>query len=130
MNFKNLPAEGYAGPIPEYPQPTIHGNELHYWNWAWRTPQAALWSTAQWSWVLLTVADWCSAKAQAESPDAPVAIRGAIKALESKILLDYTELNRAGYTIAVDEVAERREAKPEPAAYDPRAEMAVINGGA
>jgi hypothetical protein len=127
LTFKTLPSEGYDGAIPEFPQPTVFGNELHYWNWAWRTPQAALWSTAQWSWVLLTVADWCSLKAQAENPDAPVAVRGAIKALEAKILLDHIELNRAGYAIAVDEVAEARDSR-KPARASARDRMQVIDG--
>lgn len=112
LTFKTLPSEGYKGEIPEFPQPIVFGNELHYWNWAWRTPQAALWATPQWSWVTLAVADWCSAKAQAESPGAPVSVRAAIKALEAKILFDHAELIRAGYVIAADEIAEQRDSGP------------------
>ena len=112
LTFKTLPAEGYQGEIPEYPQPLVFGNEMHYWNKAWRMPQAALWSTPQWSWIEMTVADWCSAKSQAENPEAPIAVRSTIKSLEAKMLLDGVELARSGYVISTDELADKRADKP------------------
>ena len=133
LKFKSLPSEGYDGEVPDFPQPVVFGNELTYWNWAWRRPQAALWATPQWSSVILAVADWCSLKAQAEDPEAPIGVRAAIRQREGDILLLNDALQRAGYQIASDELAQRREdstsTKPAASGYDPRAEMRAVQGG-
>src|SRR5881394_2153324 len=63
-----LPAQGYDGPVPEFPLPRrsvyywsvedkqrvrcfdveatahVRERELELWEWAWRTPQACAWS--------------------------------------------------------------------------------------
>ena len=39
-----LPAEGYAGEIPDFPLPDASERELEVWAEAWRTPQACAWS--------------------------------------------------------------------------------------
>lgn len=127
LKFQTLPSEGYQGPIPDFPQPVIFGSELKYWQWAWRTPQAALWATPQWSWVIPAVADWCTLKAQAEDPEAPVSVRTAIRQREDDILLTSVALARAGYRIAVDEVAERRMQATKPSGARERY-LAVASG--
>ena len=39
-----LPASGFKGPCPEPPEyPTLGEAGRTWWNWAWRTPQAAGW---------------------------------------------------------------------------------------
>lgn len=128
LTFKDLPAEGYQGEIPEFPQPVVFGAERKYWEWAWRTPQAALWATSQWAWVLPAVADWCSLKAQAEDPEAPVSVRAAIRQREGDILLSHDALLRAGYRIVTDQLAERRElsAAPKRAGDDFRARLKAV----
>src|SRR5690606_25802661 len=107
------PSEGYKGPIPDFPQPVVFGSELTYWNWAWRQPQAALWATPQWSFVVLAVADWCSLKARAEDPKAPATVMTAIRQREDDILLTAPALRSAGYQVATDELAEKRDAVAE-----------------
>ncbi len=113
LNFKSLPAEGYKGDIPEFPRPVIHGSELSHWNAAWRTPQAALWVTPQWSWVIPAVAHYCTLMAQSEDPECPVGVHGQIRGREGDILLTSDSLNRAGYQIVADEVAEKCSGSPE-----------------
>lgn len=51
-----LPAEGYAGPLPDFPLPGPNERELELWMWLWRTPQACAWSLPSESWRLLTIA--------------------------------------------------------------------------
>lgn len=132
LKFNALPAEGYRGEVPAFPLPrqsryyfefedkrrirvfdevetaAFRERELGYWQWAWRTPQAALWATDQWSWVIPAVADWCRLKAQSGDPEAPTAIWTAIRQREGDILLSNDALLRAGYHVVADEVGEKR----------------------
>ena len=109
LNFKSLPAEGYGGPIPDFPRPVLFGSELTHWTWCWRTPQAALWATPQWSWVIPAVAHYCSLMAQSEQPDCPVGVHAQIRGREGEILLTQEALLKAGYQVATDELSARRE---------------------
>lgn len=133
LSFKALPAEGYFGEAPEFPRPVTFGSELGYWSAAWRTPQAALWSTPQWSWIIPAVAHYCSLMAQSESPDCPVGVHAQIRGREADILLTADSLARAGYQVVTDEVAERREessaaVKPESARERAKRLRSVSNG--
>lgn len=136
LSFKNLPAEGYTGDIPDFPLPkmrrtswefedgkrykvfdedataSFRETELFHWNWAWRTPQAALWATDQWSWVLPAVADWCRLKALVAEDDAPVGLWAQIRGREGDVLLTSDSLARAGYQVVADEVADKRATAP------------------
>lgn len=109
LKFSSLPAEGYDGPIPEFPRPILFGTELAHWQWAWRTPQAALWATPQWSWLIPAVAHYCSLMAQSETENCPVGVHAQIRGRENEILLARDALLKAGYQIAIDELSERRE---------------------
>lgn len=109
LRFKSLPAEGYTGEAPEFPRPVVFGSELTHWARAWRSPQAALWATDQWSWVVPAVAHYCSLMAQSELADCPVGVHAQIRSREGDILLSSDSLNRAGYTVAADDVAARRD---------------------
>jgi len=112
LKSKSLPAEGYDGEIPEFPRPIVHGSELAYWNAAWRTPQAALWATPQWSYVIPDVALYCSLMAWTETGDYPVGILANARSLKGDILLTNDALLRAGFQVATDELAARRDEKP------------------
>ena len=54
--WTDLPANGYAGEIPEWPLlvggpqvGAIHDRELEVWAEIWRTPQAAAWASNGWT---------------------------------------------------------------------------------
>lgn len=111
LKFKSLPAAGYDGDVPDFPGAPPSARAQAWWDWAWKTPQAALWATNQWSWVVPMVADWCTLKAKFDEPDAPVSLVQAIRQREGDILLSNDALLRAGYTVVVDEIAELRDAK-------------------
>ena len=112
LNFKALPAEGYTGDIPDFPRPVTFGSELAHWNAAWRTPQAALWATPQWSWIIPAVAHYCSLMAQSEELNCPVGVHAQIRGREGDILLTSDSLARAGYQVVADEVADKRATAP------------------
>jgi len=67
-----LPAEGYQGEIPEFPLPDLTAREVEVWRQAWRTPQAAAWSTQPWRWR--TVALWVRWSVRMEDPEAGAAL--------------------------------------------------------
>lgn len=130
LTFNNLPAEGYAGEIPAFPGPTPAARVAEWWSWVWRTPQAALWATPQWSWVIPAVADWCLLKAKAETSEVPAALMTAIRQREGDILLSHDALLRAGYKIAVDELAAKRDDEPRPESAKDRAKRLRAVGDA
>lgn len=113
LTFTQLPTDGYDGPVPDYPAPIV-GSAFKWWEWAWSTPQAALWATPQWSWVVPAVADWCRIKALLEAPDAPASLWAALRQREGDILLSNDALLRAGYRVAVNELSEKRSESAEP----------------
>lgn len=133
LNFKKLPAEGYRGEVPEFPRPVLFGTELSHWNAVWRTPQAALWATPQWSWIIPAVAHYCSLMAQSEQPDCPVGVHAQIRGREGDILLTSDALIRAGFQVVTDEIEAKRSdsvAAPKPESARERAKRlrAVGNG--
>lgn len=128
MRLKSLPPEGYDGDVPDFPMPGASQRALDWWDWAWRTPQAAAWVTDQESWRIPSVAEWCHIKALLEGADAPAALWAAKFRLEDRAMLSNAGLIEAGYAIAADEVSERRDERAAPSLsavpeYDPRAEM-------
>lgn len=44
----DLPAAGYAGPVPEWPLRMPTDRELEVWAEIWRSPQAAAWALNGW----------------------------------------------------------------------------------
>ncbi len=111
LKFSPLPANGYDGEIPAFPRPVLHGSELSHWEAVWRTPQASLWATPQWSFVIPTVALYCSLLAWSELEEYPVGILAQIRGLAGEILLTPDALARSGFVIPADELADRRESK-------------------
>lgn len=152
LKFTTLPSEGFSGDVPPFPLPKMlryrwefedkrryqvldldltqafREAEESFWEWAWRTPQAALWATPQWSWVLPSVADWCRLKALSCEHDAAVGIWAAIRQREGDILLTSEALGRAGYTIATDALAEKR-AEASEKRPSSRTRLTAVSGG-
>lgn len=128
LSFKALPAEGYTGNIPDFPRPVTFGSELAHWNAVWRTPQAALWATPQWSWIIPAVAHYCSLMAQSEVPDCPVGVHAQIRGREADILLTADSLARAGYQVVADELEAKRGESKAARSSGSRARMGVAGG--
>ena len=45
----DLPADGFAGDVPDWPLSGSSDRELEVWSTIWRTPQAAAWSRNGWT---------------------------------------------------------------------------------
>lgn len=128
LSFKSLPAEGYTGDVPEFPRPVVFGSELTHWEAVWRTPQAALWATPQWSWIVPAVAHYCSLMAQSEELNCPVGVHAQIRGREGDILLTADALARAGYQVVTDELGAKRESTKPAKSSGSRARMGVAGG--
>lgn len=114
-----LPAEGYTGPVPEFPLPEASERELEVWAEAWRTPQACAWSMPSESWRVRTVALWVRTSVRCEEPDAGAALLGQVHRFADQIGMTTAGLAEMGWAVAKDELAARRsEVEPgdEPAA--------------
>ena len=66
-----LPAEGYSGPVPEFPLDEASEAELGLWREVWASPQACAWSMPSESWRVRTVALWVRTRVRCEDPDVP-----------------------------------------------------------
>ncbi len=53
--LSTLPAEGYSGPVPNFPLPEPSPRETEVWGQVWRLPQGCLWSAPGYEWLLLTI---------------------------------------------------------------------------
>ncbi len=107
-----LPAEGYDGPVPEWPLPThadAHqdGRERDLWLWAWRTPQACAWSLPSEVWRTQTVARWVRMAAHCESPAAKAADHGQLHRYADQVGLTTAGLREMGWKVAVDELGKK-----------------------
>lgn len=151
-----LPSEGFRGKVPPYPLPRVlvydiwfqdkerhkelddaatearAERELALWTWAWRTPQAAAWSTEPWRWQ--TVAMWVRTMVICESADATAADKNSLHRFADQIGLTPAGLKENGWKIAVDQVAAKR-AEKDPAPAGPARPLArdrfkVVGGDA
>lgn len=126
-----LPAEGYRGPVPEWPLLDGTSRELDLWEWAWRTPQACAWSLPSESWRIRSVAMWVRLSARCEEPEASSSLLAQLHRFADQIGMTTAGMAEMGYKVAADEVAERREPLPaDVPADDPRARLGVVRGGA
>lgn len=110
-----LPAEGYAGPVPEFPLPMQSDRELEVWAQAWTTPQACAWSMPSEAWRMNTVAMWVRVKVRCEDPDVGAALLGQLHRFADQIGMTTAGLAEMGWKVAVDETASKRgqsDAKP------------------
>lgn len=123
-----LPAEGYRGPVPDFPLPSPSTRELEVWDQAWRTPQACAWSMPSEAWRIATVALWVRVKVRCEDPEAGAALLGQLHRFADQIGMTTAGLAEMGWKVAVDQTAEKREASSAPKAKSSRDRMKVVGG--
>ena len=108
-----LPAEGYAGEVPEWPLvPGASDVEQVYWERAWRSPQACIWSRQEFRWLIPDVARWVRLTVRCDDLEAPASLLARLPSAEDKIGMTAAGLARFGAKIKPDEVGERRSSKP------------------
>lgn len=126
-----LPAEGYDGPIPDWPLTDPSDRELTVWNRLWSTPQACAWSMPSESWRVPTVAMYCRTLVRCEDPDAPASLLAQLHRFADQIGLTTAGLAEMGWAVAVDEVGEKRAAQSATPAKAPssRDRLKAVPGG-
>ena len=103
-----LPAEGYTGPVPDFPLPVPTDRELAVWGAAWRTPQACAWSLPAEAWRQRTVALWVRVSVRCEDRDAGAAMLGQLHRFADQVGMTTAGLAEMGWAVAKDEVGEKR----------------------
>lgn len=133
LTFIALPAGGYDGEIPVFPLPSVPVYDIWFedkkrvkeydeeatearrdreqvlWEWAWRTPQAAMWAAEPWR--QHPVALWVRTAVVCESGDATAADKNALHRFADQIGLTPAGLAFNGWKVAADQVAEKRAEK-------------------
>lgn len=104
-----LPAEGYDGPVPDFPLPAASARELEVWAEAWRSPQACAWSMPSEQWRVRTVAMWVRLSVRCEAVDAGAAHLAQLHRFADQIGMTTAGLAEMGWRVAVDETAAKRE---------------------
>lgn len=127
-----LPAQGYDGPVPEFPLPRrsvmrweyedkrrfqafdseataeVAQREAELWAWLWTTPQACAWSMPSESWRLHTIALYVRTFVICESGDSTAADKGSLHRFADQIGMTTAGLAEMGWKVAVDQLADRR----------------------
>lgn len=127
-----LPAEGYSGPVPEWPlmlrtvyrweyedksrlevrdddaTEDVRNREAELWKWIWTTPQACAWSMPSESWRIPTIAMYVRTFVICESNGATAADKNSLHRFADQIGMTTAGLAEMGWAIAKDEVGEKR----------------------
>lgn len=98
LNYAPLPAEGYDGAPPDWPLPSPTDRELELWVEAWRSPQAAAWSSEPWRWH--AVAMWVRISAICEDRDVSASHLAQVHRFADQIGMTPAGLKENGWTIA------------------------------
>jgi len=116
-----LPADGYTGPVPDFPLVAPTKRELDLWAQLWRTPQAT-----QWESMTLEVASYVRCLAVAEKPDATAAQWTLVRQVGDSLGLTKSGMLRNRWKIA--ELEQTAEA-PASARVTARDRFKVVPGG-
>ncbi len=102
-----LPAEGFQGPVPDWPlvTPPTESEEAA-WGVLWRTPQASAWVRLGWT---RTVGRYCRLMVAGEEHGASAALLAQVTALEDRLGLTPKAMRLLLWEIVDDELAEARQ---------------------
>lgn len=128
----SLPAEGYSGPVPDFPLPSASERELEVWESLWRTPQACAWSLPSESWRTRAVALYTRTAVRCEEPDAPASLLAQLHRFADQIGMTTAGLAEMGWAVARDEVAEKAAEKADASSARPasaRDRLQAMSGG-
>jgi hypothetical protein len=100
--------------------------ELHYWEQAWKSPQASAWSLLEYHWMLPQVARWVRVAVRCDQPDSGAALFAQLRGLADEIGMTPGGLARLGWIVAADVVGEKRVGQPAASRSSARARMKVV----
>jgi hypothetical protein len=149
-----LPAEGYAGPVPDFPlskrvvyrweyedkrrfqvvdldaTERVAEREAEVWAWLWTTPQACAWALRSERWRLMAIAHYARVLVICELSDATAADKGSMRSLGDDIGMSPAGLRQNGWTVVQDAIAQKRAEQAEPERKSSsRDRMKVVSGG-
>ncbi|MGL5826013.1 MAG: hypothetical protein ACRCYU_14560 [Nocardioides sp.] len=146
-----LPAEGYSGPVPDFPLPwrrvlrwehddnrrfqvcdedeteLVAERERALWEFLWRTPQACAWSMPSESWRLHTIAMYVRTFVICEGDQASAADKGSLHRFADQIGMTTAGLAEMGWSIAA--AAAIRSEPEAPARRSSRDRLKVVQSG-
>jgi hypothetical protein len=128
LSLTALPAQGYDGPVPEWPLPDASARELALWAWAWTTPQACAWSLPSEAWRVRSVALWCRMSVRCEDRDVSAPVLAQLHRFADQIGMTTAGLREMGWAIAKDELREKAAKKPA-APRSSRDRLKAVSGG-
>lgn len=106
--FVRLPSEGRTKEAPPWPYPTEPDADLlERWVYLWKLPQAIAWEKIQ---MYRVVARYCMILCYAETSALPAMQTSAVQ-LEDRLGLNPMSMLRLRWTVAEDELAEKRDEK-------------------
>lgn len=112
FKLTELPAKGYAGPVPDWPLGVPTDGEAEVWEWAWSTPQACAWSLPTEQWRIPTVALWVRTKVRCDAPDAPASLMAVLFRLADQVGMTTAGLSSMGWKIAAEPSAAKKSPSP------------------
>jgi hypothetical protein len=102
----DLPAEGFAGEVPEFPLPDALVSEVSLWAELWRKPQAAMWDALGLKWQ---VAAYVRAFVESVQEKASAGLKTAVLRMEAELGLSTVGMGQLRWRIASDELAAKRD---------------------
>ena len=120
----DLPAEGYQGPVPDWPldEPTVA--EQVMWSRYWRKPQAAAWARIQ---LVDEVALYVRVFLMGARGEGDVKAMTEARQIGERLGLNPTAMLKNRWRVVTDEVGDKRETR-KPAAANPRRRLKVADG--
>ena len=107
-DWKDLPASGRDGEVPEWPLTEATSRELVLWERWWRKPEAVIWEKdGSADYVALTVRMF----AEAEVEKASAENRKTVRMMMADLYLTRDAKDRAGFRVISDEVTAKRDEK-------------------
>lgn len=101
--FRELPAEGYHEPPPEFPLPWPGDRELDVWDEIWTSPQALAWSETPWRWRSIGL--WVRFSVRTEHTKCPASLLGEVHRYADQIGLTPAGMKENGWIITKTEKA-------------------------
>jgi hypothetical protein len=125
-----LPAEGRAGPAPEWPLTEASERELWWWRRLWAKPQAVMWEKQG---QVDEVALYARRLAQVEAPDAPVNLGTLVRQLADALGITLPGMLRLRWHLAAPGSAPAAASEGEtprrgPAGPTSRGRLTVVRG--
>jgi hypothetical protein len=124
--MQQLPAEGYSGPVPDWPFDDHTAAELKRWRRLWSTPQAAMWAKNDMGDLVARYVRNCLLIETSNSSVALAYITAEVRQQEDRLGRSPLALMRLRWEISSDEVGavrdlnERRGTRDRLKAVDPK----------